>query len=277
MHWASDIYLFGVMLILFIILMLHVLSYQKETSFSEEGFQFSPPKDKSPYARSLSDKDIQGLKGGQRIMTEMLRIFDQICRRHHIRYWCMGGTLIGVLRHKGWVPWDGDIDIGMMYDDFIKFQKVCYKELPRSMWLQSTKTDPHYPNKQFFTYMPKLRHLYSCYQNSQDGVRFHNGFQLDLFLHELKNGQISSLSGDDGNDGSCVKPIDWVFPLRESKFEDIIVYIPNHYKKYSTKSWGAYPPPYPSRHKRYPHEGTLDPNSICDHHNKLYPHLYAST
>ena len=78
-------------------------------SHKEEISSYVPPDDMFPYATSLSDKDIQGLKEGQRIMTEMLRVFDQICRRHHIRYWCMGGTLIGAIRHKGWIPWDGDL------------------------------------------------------------------------------------------------------------------------------------------------------------------------
>ena len=84
------------------------------------------------YSNNLTIKDIKDLKKGQKIMTKMFKEFDSICRKHKIKYWCIGGTLIGALRHKGWIPWDGDIDIGMIKKDYDKFITVN-KELPNDI------------------------------------------------------------------------------------------------------------------------------------------------
>ena len=76
------------------------------------------------YAPELTPTQIEGIQGGQQRMTEMFRVFNQICKENDIPYWCMGGTLIGAIRHKGWIPWDGDIDVGMLKHDFQRFQQM---------------------------------------------------------------------------------------------------------------------------------------------------------
>ena len=48
----------------------------------------------------------------QMTQMEVLRVFMDICERHRLRWYMIGGSLIGVLRHKGFIPWDDDIDIG---------------------------------------------------------------------------------------------------------------------------------------------------------------------
>ena len=84
-----------------------------------------------------------------------------------------------------------------------------------------------------------------CYQNSQDGVEFHNGFQLDIFLYGKKGTNIFPLRGGDVWDG----PMDMIFPREEMMFEGFPVYIPHKYKEYSKLNWEEYPPPYPPREK----------------------------
>ena len=76
------------------------------------------------YLKRLSASELEDLKKGQGIMTSMLKEFDQICRKHNLNYWCIGGTLIGAVRHKGWVPWDADIDVGMLESDYTKLQEI---------------------------------------------------------------------------------------------------------------------------------------------------------
>ena len=163
----------------------------------------------------------------------------------------------------------------MLYKDYPKFLRAIKDELPSSMWLQTTETDPNYPKEKFYTYLPKLRHLHSCYKNCQDGVRFHNGFQLDICLYDIQQSTVFPLTGNINDTHQY--PIDMIFPLEQGLFDGIKVYIPGQYKKYCIQNWKTFPPPYPPTDQRYPHEGILDPNSICDHHNKLYPHLYEST
>lgn len=59
-----------------------------------------------------------------------LEIFDDICRRHGLKYWAACGTMLGAIRHKGFIPWDDDLDIGMLRDDFSEFLKIAPNELP---------------------------------------------------------------------------------------------------------------------------------------------------
>ena len=230
MHCSSDIYLFGVMLILFIIIMLHVVSYGKKRSFTKEGFESCPTEDKSPYAKSLYVNDIQGLKGGSTHYDgDAPCIWQNLSTSRYsiLVYWW---TLIGAVRHEGWIPWDGDIDVGMLYKDYPKFLRAIKDELPSSMWLQTTETDPNYPKEKFYTYLPKLRHLHSCYKNCQDGVRFHNGFQLDICLYDIQQSTVFPLTGNINDTHQY--PIDMIFPLEQGLFDGIKVYIPGQYKKY---------------------------------------------
>ncbi len=62
--------------------------------------------------------------------TLFLRLFDNICKKYNLSYWLDGGTLLGAIRHKGFIPWDDDIDIGMLRDDYNKIADVMEKELP---------------------------------------------------------------------------------------------------------------------------------------------------
>ncbi len=62
------------------------------------------------------------------IQLEMLDEIDAFCRNHHIRYSLAFGTLLGAVRHKGYIPWDDDVDIIMPYPDMIRFKKEFKSE-----------------------------------------------------------------------------------------------------------------------------------------------------
>lgn len=63
-------------------------------------------------------------------MLDVLSEIDRICQKYDIHYYAEWGTLIGAVRHKGFVPWDDDMDITMLRDDYTKFRAVADKELP---------------------------------------------------------------------------------------------------------------------------------------------------
>jgi len=70
-----------------------------------------------------------------------LEIFDGICRKYGLKYWADCGTMLGAIRHKGFIPWDDDIDIGMLRDDFNVFLEIAGKELP-AHYCVSFRDDP---------------------------------------------------------------------------------------------------------------------------------------
>lgn len=66
----------------------------------------------------------------QAIELKTLKQIARICEAEHIRYFIIGGTLIGAMRHKGFIPWDDDVDVGIPRDDYNRFIRVARKYLP---------------------------------------------------------------------------------------------------------------------------------------------------
>lgn len=75
---------------------------------------------------------------------EILKVVDGICRRNNIEYWLSSGTLLGAVRHGGFIPWDDDIDIEILYKDRKRFIEACERELPGNLCVQYHKTEPDY-------------------------------------------------------------------------------------------------------------------------------------
>ena len=63
---------------------------------------------------------------------EVLEEIDKVCKKHNIRWFADCGTLLGAVRHRGYIPWDDDMDICMLRPDYIKFNQVAEQELPKS-------------------------------------------------------------------------------------------------------------------------------------------------
>lgn len=77
------------------------------------------------------------LQETQKMEFEILKEFDRICRKHGLRYTLGGGTLLGAVRHKGFIPWDDDIDVAMPRKDYQRFLHVAGKELPKHLIIHS--------------------------------------------------------------------------------------------------------------------------------------------
>ena len=71
------------------------------------------------YLQKWNKSEISDFKKGQEILVNIFRKFNSFCRNHHIKYWGVGGVLIGALRNKKMIDFDGDIDISMTESDFI--------------------------------------------------------------------------------------------------------------------------------------------------------------
>ncbi len=59
----------------------------------------------------------------QKALLEMAKVFHNFCMAHNLKYYMLGGTLLGAVRHKGFIPWDDDMDFGMLRDDYEKLLK----------------------------------------------------------------------------------------------------------------------------------------------------------
>lgn len=81
---------------------------------------------------------------GEELELKVLLELDSICKKNGINYALSGGTLLGAIRHGGFIPWDDDIDVNMMRDDFNRFRKICKTELSNKYFYQSHNTDVDY-------------------------------------------------------------------------------------------------------------------------------------
>lgn len=84
------------------------------------------------------------LRALQLCELDLLKEVDRICKKHDIPYFLAFGTALGAVRHKGFIPWDDDVDVLMKYPDYLRFQEVCKTELPPHLFYQDWQTDPAY-------------------------------------------------------------------------------------------------------------------------------------
>ena len=125
-------------------------------------------------------------------MLEIWEVVDGICRKHGIPYWLSSGSMLGALRHQGFIPWDDDLDIEMLHPDFERLMAILPKELPEHLALQWHTTDENY-----FLLFAKVRDRNSrmMERNGYDKVWKERGVWIDIFpvervprwIHKLSN------------------------------------------------------------------------------------------
>ena len=113
----------------------------------------------------------------QEIEVGILRDFIYVCEQLNIKYYLIGGTLLGAVRHKGFIPWDDDIDVGLMRDDYERFLKEAGELLPEHLFLQTYETDSEYP--QVFA---KIRDKNTAFiETSVKDNKMNHGIFIDIF------------------------------------------------------------------------------------------------
>ena len=125
------------------------------------------------------------LKELHKTQIEILDEIDRVCKENDIKYFLIGGTLLGAVRHKGFIPWDDDVDIGMLREDYEKKKKICLdnKALSNKYFLHCFETDNNY-------YLPfiKVRKNNTTFNEKMiEKLNTHKGIFVDIFPFENVN------------------------------------------------------------------------------------------
>ncbi len=113
----------------------------------------------------------------QLLQLDLLKELDRVCRKHNIRYVITCGTLLGAIRHKGYIPWDDDADIAMLRKDYEKFRRVTGELNPGICTFQDHSVDPDY----LWGYGKLRRTGTSCVRAGQEHMKGKTGVFIDIF------------------------------------------------------------------------------------------------
>ena len=136
------------------------------------------------------------------VELDMLKHFIEICEKYNLKYFAASGTLIGAIRHKGFIPWDDDVDIIMPREDYKKFLDCAQNELSDNYFLQSNTTEKRYP-----TGHAQIRNINTAcirpgeYNKLKSSEGNHYGIFIDIFPydgvpqnHKLRKKQIKKVA-----------------------------------------------------------------------------------
>jgi len=248
------------------------------------------------------------LRQCQMIMLRMLKIFDYLCTQYDVRYFLTGGSLIGAVRHQGFIPWDDDLDVGMTRDNYEKFVKYCVPHLPHDIFFQNTDTDPYYPQR--CNVDARLRDKYSSYRHiGRNNNKWHEGMQVDIFVYDkaylphnifviAQNKLLGWLNSSrqrtriqkfiaryiplpfvyssnflqffsQRRAGTYITPKEYSSLVRV-RFEDADAYIPAQYDSYLKRQYGDYMKLPPVDKRISHHHVNVDPFNPCDHPEILH-------
>lgn len=230
----------------------------------------------------LDIQKIQPATGKLRLWQEaefqVLRLLHAIAQHNHINFWLDFGTLVGAIRHEGFIPWDDDIDIALLHDDYDAFKKCLAKELPGRFTLSDwyglngdgigimRVTDN--PSGCFVDIIPYDK-IPGALNVNGDMTKWEteylkefadcknyactNGYTATL-RERIANWRNSHPSGDGNKTGialsmllTCCIPSSRnvfqeqdIFPLRKTTFEGSEFFIPNHAEKNLNRIYGDY-------------------------------------
>lgn len=110
------------------------------------------------------------------LLNELLRV----CRKHNIKLQIFGGTLLGAVRHKGFIPWDDDLDVCITRGEFKKLCQVASMEFSYPYFFQTALTDRRY----FLPYARLRNCLTTAVVKGQDAPEYNNGIYIDIYVME---------------------------------------------------------------------------------------------
>lgn len=127
----------------------------------------------------------------QEVELNLYKEFKRICEVHHLMYFAIGGTCIGTVRHKGFIPWDDDIDVAMPIEDYKKFIEIAPDELPPTIELYLIDEHPHW-----FRNFIKIHDSNTTFAeaDSKDHLDRYTGVYMDIMpVYGMPKGRIRQM------------------------------------------------------------------------------------
>lgn len=125
---------------------------------------------------SYNRDDNSELRKLQLVELDIMRLFSEICDKHGLRYYLVGGTMLGAIRHKGFIPWDDDMDVGMPRPDYERFLTIVRRELPDGYDFLNYKQ-----NKEYKRYFSRIVNTNVKVHNASNTKTIVEAAWLDIF------------------------------------------------------------------------------------------------
>lgn len=130
----------------------------------------------NPNLKVLDDSELHQLQG---VLFDMLRDFDLFCRRNQIEYSLAGGSMLGAVRHGGFIPWDDDVDLLMSRQDYDRLRDCFEQQMGDEYWLH-TPEDTH----NYGLGMARVRKKGTLCRSREDVYNDECGVYIDIFIME---------------------------------------------------------------------------------------------
>jgi len=206
----------------------------------------------------------------QSVVLRTLKIIDIVCKKHDIGYWLDYGTLLGAIRHKGFIPWDHEADIGMVRTDFEKFLSVIENELPFDLFFQCRESDPNFVVYELIE--GKVRDRYSDYiddYSKYENCNWHNGIQVDIFVYDLDHNWENCITNGFEryfSKGCIHLTFDEIDHTINKEFCGQNFPVPCGFDKYLKRAYGEYMNLPPKEQRKIPNVNVFTP---CNHFASL--------
>ena len=117
-----------------------------------------------------------------RVELDLLTKLSEVCEKYNLKFYADAGTLLGAVRHKGFIPWDDDIDVAMFRGDYDKLLEIGDKEFKHPYFLQTTYSDKNYVRGHAQLRNSNTTAILLEEQKDSKDIKYNQGIFIDIFV-----------------------------------------------------------------------------------------------